>query len=251
MFTISTLILALYLVGFAALHSLLASLWAKGRARRALGDGAMRWYRLFFTLVAAATFLPLVYLLHLYPGVVLYSVPSPWFWMMLAGQGIAALAFARTFLAAGPLQFLGIRPDDGGSKLIVRGLYCRTRNPLFLFGLLFLWLTTIMTDNLLVLYLIATAYFYLGSVHEERVLAEKFGAAYMEYQEKVPRFIPRLGCDYPKTEMAAKGNAAASGGGPGSGYLSEAELKPDPDLMPGLRQTPELKKGGRRGGHRP
>jgi len=216
MFTISTLILALYLVGFAALHSLLASLWAKGRARRALGDGAMRWYRLFFTLVAVATLLPLLRLFYLNPGEVLYSVPAPWRWGMVAGQGIAALAFAKTFLAAGPLQFLGIRPDDGGSKLIVRGLYCRTRNPLFLFALLVLWLTPIMTDNLLVLYLIATVYFILGSVHEERILAEKFGAAYLEYRDEVPRFIPSPRCRYPETAGEATGPAAVLDDGPGS-----------------------------------
>ena len=56
-----------------------------------------------------------------------------------------------------------------------------------------------MTDNLLVLYLIATVYFILGSVHEERILAEKFGAAYLEYRDEVPRFIPSPRCRYPET----------------------------------------------------
>jgi protein-S-isoprenylcysteine O-methyltransferase Ste14 len=206
MFTKYTLILALYIVGFAAVHSLLADLRLKGRAERTLGRRAMRWYRLFFTLFAAATISPLLYLLYLFPGEVLYLVPSPWRWIMIAGQVLAALAFGKTFVEAGPLQFLGIVPDDGEGKLIVQGVYCRVRNPLFLFALIFLWLSPIMTENLLALYLIATVYFYLGSVHEERTLAEKFGDVYRDYQRRVPRIVPRLHCRYPETRVEAAGD---------------------------------------------
>lgn len=218
MVTTSTLILALYLVGFAGLHSLLASLWLKRRARRAFGPGGMRWYRLFFTLVAVVTLLPLARLFYLHPGEVLYSVPSPWFWMMVAVQAAAAIGLAKTFLAAGPLRFLGIRPDsgDGKGRLIVRGIYCRTRNPLFLFALLVLWLAPIMTDNLLVLIIIATVYLILGSIHEERILAEKFGAAFLEYRDKVPRFISSPRCRYSETAGEATGPAAVSDRGPRS-----------------------------------
>jgi len=94
MVTTSTLILALYLVGFAGLHSLLASLWLKRRARRAFGPGGMRWYRLFFTLVAVVTLLPLARLFYQHPGEVLYSVPSPWLWMMVPVQAAAAIGLA-------------------------------------------------------------------------------------------------------------------------------------------------------------
>jgi len=206
MFTISTLILALYLVAYALLHSLLAGSWAKRRARRAFGPGGMRWYRLIFTIVAAATLLPLIYLFYLFPGQVLYSVPAPWRWGMVAVQAAAAFALAKTLLEAGPLRFLGIRADSGGGGLIVRGIYCRTRNPLFLFALVFLWLTPVMTANLLPLYIIATVYFYLGSVHEERMMAEEFGASYLDYRDRVPRFIPRLRCEYPETRVETEGS---------------------------------------------
>ncbi|MDF0593781.1 isoprenylcysteine carboxylmethyltransferase family protein [Methanotrichaceae archaeon M04Ac] len=237
MFTISTLILAFYLIAFALLHSLLAGSWAKGRARRAFGPGGMRWYRLFFTIIAAATLLPLLYLFYLFPGQVLYSVPAPWRWGMVAVQAAAAFALAKTLLEAGPLRFLGIRPGsgEGNGQLIVRGIYCRTRNPLFLFALVFLWLTPVMTANLLVLYIITTVYFILGSVHEERMLAEEFGAAYLDYQDRVPRFIPRMRCTYPETEVKARGKAAGPGGGvpgspPGSESGSESRSSSEPEL---------------------
>jgi protein-S-isoprenylcysteine O-methyltransferase Ste14 len=201
MFTSYTLILALYLVGFAALHSLLADHRVKDRAFRAFGERAKRWYRLFFTILAAVTLFPLLYLLYQFPGEVLYLAPSPWRWIMILGQVTAALALGKTLMEAGPLRFLGIRPDDGEGELIIQGVYCRVRNPLFLFALIFLWLSPIMTDNLLVLYLLATVYFYLGSIHEERMLAEKFGDAYRDYQRRVPRIVPRLRCRYPETKV--------------------------------------------------
>jgi protein-S-isoprenylcysteine O-methyltransferase Ste14 len=205
MFTKYTLLLALYLIGFAAVHSLLADTSAKRRARQAFGRRAMRWYRLFFSLFAAVTLTPLLYIFFLFPGEVLYLAPSPWRWIMIAGQVAVALAFAKTFMETGPLRFLGIRPDDGEGELIIEGFYCRVRNPLFLFALILLWLSPIMTENLLVLYLLATVYFYLGSVHEEKMLAEKFGDAYRDYQRLVPRIVPRLRCRYPETRVEATG----------------------------------------------
>jgi len=201
MFTKYALTLALYLIGFAAVHSLLADLRLKELARRTLGRRAVRWYRLVYSILAVATLFPLMYFFYRFPGEVLYIVPSPWRWIMIAGQLAAALAFGKAFMEAGPLQFLGIRPDEGRSELIIQGVYCRVRNPLFLFALIFLWLSHIMTDNLLVLYLLATVYFYLGSIHEERMLAKKFGDAYRDYQRRVPRILPRLRCRYPEMKV--------------------------------------------------
>ncbi len=204
MFSNSTLILALYLACFASLHSLLAGTWAKRRAQRAFGRRATRWYRLVYSILAVVTLSPLIYLFYRFPGEVIYLIPSPWRWIMIFGQILAALALGKTVLEAGAFRFLGIRPDDSEGGLIVRGAYCRVRNPLFLFALIFLWLSPVMTDNLLVLYLLATVYFYLGSIHEERMLAEKFGDDYRDYQRQVPRIVPRLRCRYPETKVEAR-----------------------------------------------
>jgi protein-S-isoprenylcysteine O-methyltransferase Ste14 len=64
------------------------------------------------------------------------------------------------------------------------------RHPLYFFGLLFLWLTPVMTINLLTTYLLFTLYFYIGSFFEERRLRAEFGPAYRQYQQRVPRLIP-------------------------------------------------------------
>ena len=49
----------------------------------------------------------------------------------------------------------------------------------------------------LVLFLLFTLYFWLGSIHEESRLVAEFGEAYKEYQTLVPRLIPRLRRCYP------------------------------------------------------
>lgn len=52
----------------------------------------------------------------------------------------------------------------------------------------------LMTENLLAFNIMATIYFYLGSLHEERSLKEKFGPECKEYRKAVPMFSPRLWC---------------------------------------------------------
>ncbi|MHC1631616.1 MAG: methyltransferase family protein [Methanotrichaceae archaeon] len=196
----STLIVALYFVAFATLHSLLASLRFKRLSQQVFGPGINRWYRLAYFAFATFSALPIPYMLFFFPGQTLYVVSSPWRWLMIAGQILAAVGFAKAFLETDPLQFLGFKPQPReGRKLLVRGFYCRVRNPLFLFGLIFIWLISFMTVNLLTVYIQTTVYFYLGSMHEERQLFIEFGDAYIDYQKRVPWSIPRLGKCYPKT----------------------------------------------------
>ncbi len=64
------------------------------------------------------------------------------------------------------------------------------RHPLYSAGLLFIWLTPIMTTSSLALTLGLTAYIYIGSIFEERRLVARFGQAYLDYRRAVPRLIP-------------------------------------------------------------
>lgn len=54
---------ALYIVGFAALHSLLASRPAKKMARKHFGSKVDPWYPVFFSTIAVITILPLAIML--------------------------------------------------------------------------------------------------------------------------------------------------------------------------------------------
>jgi protein-S-isoprenylcysteine O-methyltransferase Ste14 len=203
----SVAILATYLVLWSAVHSLLASLPAKAWARRMLGAEVVdRWYRLFYVAISGLTLLPMPVLLALLPDRALYTVPSPWSLLMVGGQLLAAAGLAAAVLQTGALRFVGLTqpfaadPAEEG-PLQVRGLYCYVRHPIYAFSLLLLWLTPLMSVNLLVVYLLTSLYFYLGSLHEEHRLLAQFGEAYRHYQQRVPRLIPRYGRCYPPPEL--------------------------------------------------
>ncbi|MDD1758673.1 MAG: isoprenylcysteine carboxylmethyltransferase family protein [Methanotrichaceae archaeon] len=188
-------IMTLYLIGFAALHSLLASLRAKTIARGLIGSKVDPWYPIFFSVVAVITIFPLVAMLILFPGHVLYIVPSPWIWFFFLTQLLIGTGSLRAFLDA-PHRFL-IRAQLAEAhspdrlQLGIKGIYCWIRDPFLLSGLLIIWLTPFMTENLLLIYLIITVYLFLGSLHWESRLLTQFGEAYVFYQNKVPRMIPQ------------------------------------------------------------
>ena len=189
-----TLYLALYLVGFAALHSLLASLPVKSIARKRFGSRVDPWYPVFFSATAAVTLLPLVALIIYRPGRLLYILPSPWIWIFFALQLLIGLASLKAFLDA-PHRFL-IRAQLAGPgspqafALGIKGIYCWIRDPFLLSGFLLLWLTPFMTENMLPVYLLATVYLFLGSMHWESRLAHQFGEEYLAYKKEVRRMIP-------------------------------------------------------------
>lgn len=193
--TQSILLLVLYLLLYAGLHSLLAAQGVKVWGRRHL-PGFDRWYRLFYNAIALGTLVPLPWLLGL-PDRTLYSVPTPWNWLLWAGQGLSAVALLLAVLQANPAYFVGLAQlagdgEERGDRLVVSGLYRYVRHPLYLFSILFLWLSPVMTLNRLVLYGLVTVYFYVGSLHEERRLTQTFGLSYRAYQQRVPRLWPSL-----------------------------------------------------------
>jgi hypothetical protein len=76
----------LYLAAFAAAHSFMASRPFKGLMWRILGPCTDRLYMKFFSIFAVITFAPLILLILIFSGKKLYLVPSPWRWLMAAGQ---------------------------------------------------------------------------------------------------------------------------------------------------------------------
>ena len=185
-----------YFAVYALLHSLLAARpvkeWLQGR----FGPGMGRWYRLAYNIFATVTLLPFFWLLATLPDRILYVAPSPWNWLMMAGQALAGLGFLVALFQTDLASFLGLaqlrgRTQSEHERLVVRGMYAYVRHPLYFFSMLFLWLSPVMTVNSFTAYLVFTLYFYLGSLHEESRLRAAFGPAYHRYQEQVPMFLPR------------------------------------------------------------
>lgn len=199
----SLIVLILSLAVFAAVHSLMASLPFKRFLMRVIGPSADRLFMPLFSFIAVITLLPLAYLLYKYPGPFLYIIPSPWRWVMVGGQLIAA-GVAPLALLHAPHRFkiraqLSVPQTLEAGHLDIRGIYQWVRDPFLLSGLVMIWLTPFMTLNLLIIYLLATIYLYLGSLHWESRLAAQFGNEYREYQKQVHRIIPGSKKYHPST----------------------------------------------------
>lgn len=185
----------LAIAAWGLVHSWLASLGVKDAVRRKLGERASRFYRLAYNLFSVLTFIPILLLVGLLPDRVLYVVPPPWRYLMLAGEIGAALCILLAALQVDAASFIGIRQPFQGERrgeLVTAGFYRWVRHPFYLFGLLILWLTPAMTRNLLVAYLGLSAYLIIGPLFEERKLMREFGAAYAEYKARTPMLIPFL-----------------------------------------------------------
>ncbi len=185
--------LVLLIALWGAVHSWLASLGVKDFVRRTFGDGASRLYRLTYNLFSVASFAPILLLLRLLPDALLYAAPAPWVFLMLAGQLASILCIIVALLQVDAASFIGLRQffgKEAPDRLVTGGFYRWIRHPLYLFGLLIIWLTPIMTVNLLVLYISLTVYLIIGAMFEERKLLRVFGPAYAEYKARTPMIIP-------------------------------------------------------------
>jgi protein-S-isoprenylcysteine O-methyltransferase Ste14 len=199
---LSVIVILGYTALYAVLHSWLASQRMKDWTRRTLGPTTERWYRLVYNLVGALALLPLLPMLVWLPDRTLYTLPPPWLWLALLGQLLAALGILYGLWQTNIWHFLGLcqllgLPDDGRINckppLVISGLYRWVRNPLYFWGLVFIWLTPQMTLNRLALFAALSVYLYVGTFFEERRLVAEFGDAYRAYQRRVPRLIPWRG----------------------------------------------------------
>lgn len=184
--------LILFIAVWGIVHSFLASLGFKAFLRGSLGNGFMKSYRLLYNLFAVISFAPVLYLMISLPDKVLYRVPSPWSYLMFAGQAVSLLLLFAAVLQTDVLAFVGLRQlfEVEKSKLVISGLYRFVRHPLYTFSLLILWLSSSMTVNTFVVYMALTIYILIGAVFEERKLQREFGQEYTNYKSATPMLIP-------------------------------------------------------------
>ncbi len=193
------ILIAVVVWGF--LHSVFASLTAKTHVRQWFGSRtADGLYRLLYNIVAVIAFLPVMALVSILPDVPLYQLPR-WALVITAPVQVLAAFMALIILWRVDLpRFLGLRqlarwlegrPDPRGPPVLVTsGIYSLVRHPLYFFSLVILWLTPVMTVNILTFNTVSTLYFWIGSFYEERKLVAEFGEAYRLHQQQVPRLYP-------------------------------------------------------------
>jgi methanethiol S-methyltransferase len=183
-------------LGYGIIHSILASHQAKALARTWFNSTGDRYYRLFFNGMAVITLMPVMALVPLLPDQQIYAIPYPMVLLTSVLQAGAAFGLLWAVWQTGALDFLGIRPVFGqpaGEKqvsLVKNGLYRHVRHPIYLFALVFIWLTPVMSWNVLALSISFTAYLFIGAIFEERKLLREFGAEYAEYRSKTPMILP-------------------------------------------------------------
>ncbi|MCF6277522.1 MAG: isoprenylcysteine carboxylmethyltransferase family protein [Anaerolineales bacterium] len=189
------LILSMALWGL--VHSVMSALSFKAKLEKIFGAKMMRYYQLFFNIFSVISFVPVLWLTRILPDRTLYQIPRPWLYLMFFGQALAAAGEVVGILQTDVWEFAGVRQiiaprAEAEGRLVVKGLYRHMRHPLYTFGLLFIWLSPVMTVNMLALYISATIYILVGVYFEERKLLREFGETYAAYKSETPMLLPRL-----------------------------------------------------------
>jgi protein-S-isoprenylcysteine O-methyltransferase Ste14 len=187
--------LILSIIVWGIVHSVTASLGFKESLRRTFGAGFMKFYRLLYNTFSLVSFVPILYMAAVLPTQSLYRVPTPWNYLMLAGQGLSALLLLVAVLQTDTLSFVGLRQlveEEKPGKLVTNGFYQYMRHPLYTFGLLLLWLSPSVSVNSFVLYVSLTIYILVGAYFEEKKLLREFGKEYADYKSVTPMIIPGL-----------------------------------------------------------
>jgi protein-S-isoprenylcysteine O-methyltransferase Ste14 len=179
------------------LHSTLIATRVKDYLRKTLGDW-FRFYRLFFNAVSLATLIPVLY----------YSLSiqrTPIFcweghlmivkYLLLATSIILFVAGGRHYSMS---RFWGIRQIKTGranhtlseyDAFDNSGILSAIRHPWYTASIMVIWARDISLSTLLINIVIST-YFVIGTILEERKLLLEFGENYREYQKNVSMFIP-------------------------------------------------------------
>jgi methanethiol S-methyltransferase len=194
------IILLLFFI-FGLIHSFLASNKFKRIIIKYAGN-LIAFYRFFYVLFSLLTFY-LIYILAPNSHTTIYDLPYPYDFIVLVPQFFSIAGFIWTLKYFSVREFLGINQiirwfnknynvNDLDEQLTLRidGPYKICRHPLYFFSIVFLLFRPEMDLLYLTFFLCITAYFYIGSLYEEKKLIEKFGDDYKNYKNAVPRIFP-------------------------------------------------------------
>lgn len=115
----------------------------------------------------------------------MHALHLPWTAWRIAGIAIAAPAFLL-FVAARIELGRAFSVQAKATTLVTTGVYSRIRNPIYFFGAMFILGIIIWMGRpwLLLIFAVLIPLQVVRSRKEERVLTEKFGAAYLDYKQK-------------------------------------------------------------------
>ena len=184
-------------VTWCALHSALISITATDSIKRKLGEG-FRFYRLLYNIFSLLTLTPLLY----YSASIHQKPIFHWHGLPVIIQCLLIAKSCFLFIAGGwnysLSTFLGIRQirtrrengalSDTGT-FVASGIHRIIRHPWYLGGMMIVWARDLSLLTILI-NIVITCYFIIGTYLEERKLLRLYGGQYSEYQAKVSMFFP-------------------------------------------------------------
>jgi len=190
-------ILAILWVLWCGLHSALIASPVTNHVKARFPEGH-RYYRILYNVISVMT------LIH----VILYSmsISGPLI-IRYEGSGrliqLSLFLIAHIFFVAGAKsydipQFLGVRQIRGENtcnvltddcSLDTTGILGVVRHPWYTGGMIIIWARNLDMAGL-VTNLMLTGYFIIGTYLEERKLVSQFGQEYVDYQQRVSKFVP-------------------------------------------------------------
>lgn len=192
------LIYALMWAIFGLGHSLLARESVKRSLYFIPGHRFRLYYNVFSSIHTIIVLLTGLYLFRNHPPVinnvvVIYVLKS----CSLAGLALALVALREYDLSSfsGTAQWrqgeAGKPVSDHEARLQTNGLHAWIRHPLYTAAFLLLW-GQVSTWFGLTTAIFGSCYLLIGTRFEERALVRQFGQQYIEYQQRVPRFVPGI-----------------------------------------------------------
>lgn len=200
-YALDVLIIIILFVIFASVHTILASLKIKKFVKDKFGS-LIAVYRLFYNVFALFSF---YFFLRAspHPNITVYDLPNPFDFIILVPQLLALIGIIWSFKFSGLSEFTGIsqlirwfkgeyqaESLDEKMTFTTYGPYKFVRHPVYFFTIIFLVCRPVMDLFYLILLVLIIVYFFIGSIYEEKKLAEIFGDEYIKYQEEVPRIFP-------------------------------------------------------------
>ena len=182
-------------LAYFVLHSLIASIMMKQWVAKHWPK-VMPFYRLAFNILAVVLSLPLLMVMYLFPGEPLWQWQGIGFYLTSAIAMLAVIGFFYSLKYYDIAEFLGTRQlkehimsVHDQENFHISPMHRYVRHPWYFIALVLIWTRDVSTVQLLV-YLLVTAYFIIGSRMEERKLIAYHGDVYRKYQKKVAGVVP-------------------------------------------------------------
>ncbi len=198
LFDVVIIVLLFFLFGLS--HTLLASKLLKEKVLLWCGD-KIAFYRIAYNIISVLCFYLFV-VLSPKPDIIIYDLNFPFDIIIFVLQILSLAGLLWAARAVDWKEFIGISQVkrwkdnqysesdlDERTGLKTDGPFMFSRHPVYFFTMLFIGLRPTMSLFYIVTFICIVAYFYIGSVYEEKKLLVKYGDVYKNYQLTVPRFF--------------------------------------------------------------